>query len=179
MPQSTLKIFSKTPSITANDITVRLENMRNVADFKCEEDSHRKARYAMYKNIAKYEDAFKVLQQLVAPESEDLKKFKKEKFKLLKDHNADRKMHPELGEYLDPASVDDPVEFQRKLRELESTYQQTLEAEEQRQEENQRLGTMEIEDVPTPFKTSSENFPNSVTPRQLSKIAFMLEDDDE
>jgi hypothetical protein len=178
MSQSKLKIFSQQPKVTANDISIRLEKMREAAEFKCENEDHRKARYALLRNISKYEAAFKVLQNMIKEESEKFQEFRKEKITLMKEFGAERRVHPQMGEYFDQNSIKDIESFSWRLTNLEEKFKDAIQAEEDRKKENRELGQMEIEDLPEPYRTSSENFPNAVTPKQLSTIAFMLEDTD-
>jgi hypothetical protein len=115
---------------------------------------------------------------MIKEESEKSQEFRKEKITLMKEFGAERRVHPQMGEYFDQNSIKDIESFSWRLTNLEEKFKDAIQAEEDRKKENRELGQMEIEDLPEPYRTSSENFPNAVTPNQLSTIAFMLEDTD-
>lgn len=171
-----LSIFDKPEKITGNTISQRSEAMKAVSDFKCETEEHRKARYALFKNMDRYERAVKTIKNMLEEPSEEMKEYQKEVRELLKKHGAEEIHHPEVGSYLDPKTVDDKTAYRKAKDKLEKKHKDTIDEDEKRRERNEALGKMEIDDVPDPFTTDSDNFPNSVTPGQLASIAFMIND---
>jgi hypothetical protein len=174
----TLQLFdSKELHITAADLHQRLDAMKALAGFVPETDEHRKAAYALYKNIDRYERAVRIFQSMTADMPAEYQEYQSKKYQLAIECGGSEQPSPGGGSRV--VGVQDTERFAAEVKKLNFQYKKAIAEAGQAGDHNQKLMSMRVDDVPEPHRVPYSYLPDAVTPAQRSRISFMLTEDEE
>ena len=144
--------------------------MEAVSNFECETDKHRKARYAVFKNLSKYRRAVEVAEDALEKPSEKMQEYWREKTAIAKRCGGVQTSNGEIP----LNTIKDIDEYNRETQKLDMKYADELTKNQKKMDNNQKMGLLEVEDTPDPFYADYDWFPDSVSAKKLTGIEFML-----